>query len=140
MNQHNNNKNGKKIIILLLLVIVVQPLFSQSLFSQTLEYKEKIELDEILEVKKLFLFASKYFVLSGNSIYSFSKKGQVINTISKKGEGPGEFYRITDFIITNSGRLIIGGLRTANSGKISVYEINGKLIKDYKIDFTVNKV
>lgn len=56
----------------------------------------------------------------------FDKDGSYLMTIGRKGQGPGEFERITALQITNQKELMI---YDGNSRRISFFSLEGKLIR-----------
>ena len=45
------------------------------------------------------------YLASRGQIFKFDKKGNFVKTIGQKGQGPGDFQRIRELRITNSGEL-----------------------------------
>ena len=80
-------------------------------------------------VKKVILYDDLIFILDdqGPLVAIFDKKGKFVQTIGRKGNGPGEFYFPTDFIIDpkrNQLELFDGFRR-----QILIYDLQGNFRK-----------
>ena len=62
------------------------------------------------------------------SIKVFDSKGRYIQTIGRKGEGPGEFISIGDLTFLPNGRLMVMDLEAR---RISLFDLDGEYIESY---------
>lgn len=89
-----------------------------------LETTEKSLLGRISEVHNE---NSDWYILTReNSVFKFDKAGKFVYSIDSKGNGPGEFMRISAMCIDN-GHIY---LNECNQAKVCVYDTDGKWIKD----------
>lgn len=76
--------------------------------------------------------SDKYICLSDrNAIYRFSRSGEFLGKIEKKGQGPDEYTSIMDFIITGDDEIAVltGGRRS-----LLFYSWDGKMTKEVKLE------
>lgn len=75
--------------------------------------------------------ASDYvFILSGDILYQFDKKGKYIRKIGSKGRGPEEYGTIADAAIDDAlGQIFICDLQ-----KINIYDLSGRYLGNKKHD------
>ena len=70
-------------------------------------------------------------ISDGNGIYRFSHSGEFLGKIEKKGQGPDEYARISDFVMAEDGNVWI-----LPNGKASLmlYSWENRLMKEIKIE------
>lgn len=67
----------------------------------------------------------------GNALYKFSRTGEFLGKIEKKGQGPDEYQAIADFVIAEDGNVwVLGNGKTS----LMLYSWNNKLMKEVKIE------
>ncbi len=111
----------KKTVVLLIL-------FFRIAECQEIFWKSRIKLGSIgkvvIENNKIYLSD-----LSQTKIYVFDMKGNLVRTIGRKGQGPGEIMRIDDFDLWENKLFI------KESGvKIKKFDIEGKEIESINLD------
>lgn len=85
----------------------------------------------ITEVNKVIIYDSLLYIQNGrNNILVFNLLGNHINTIGKKGKGPGEILSLRDFCIYKNCIHIL------DFSCIKKYTMNGDFIKNFKFDFS----
>ena len=79
--------------------------------------------------------SDKYICLSDwNAIYRFSRSGEFLGKIEKKGQGPDEYTSIMDFIITGDDEIAV----LTEGRRILFYSWDGKMTKEVKLDPSLN--
>ena len=79
--------------------------------------------------------SDKYICLSDwNAIYRFSRSGEFLGKIEKKGQGPDEYSDIMDFIITGDDEIAV----LTEGRRILFYSWDGKMTKEVKLDPSLN--
>lgn len=110
----------------------VRPVPLSTLGSQ-LEYIP-LETDPACLIKSVsnsFVSDSSIYVSDGSRLLLFGRDGKFLRQIGSSGKGPGEYSRITDFIIDKDNREIF----ILSSRVVLVYDFNGQFKRDFKIDF-----
>ncbi len=105
-------------------------LLGKSGFSIThkFEFQKKITFSIPILIRSFdILDKTIYIRASDASIYCTDLNGKTKRIIGRKGKGPGEFVYISDFCLTHKKLFITEG------HKISVFDLQGKLQKEYKI-------
>lgn len=84
----------------------------------------------ISEISKVQQFKDNFYVLDSkkSNLYVFDKNGNFIRKIGQRGDGPGEYKDIRDFVI-NTEKETISILSNRNI-KIFKYDLKGNFIKD----------
>lgn len=82
----------------------------------------------LIGIDKLICFEERFYVLDVQrpALYIFSKSGNFIQQISRKGNGPGEYNMIYDFYIDENERKI--GLLNPY-GYLLIYNLNGVFLE-----------
>lgn len=82
----------------------------------------------LIGIDKLICFEERFYVLDVQrpALYIFSKSGNFIQQISRKGNGPGEYNMIYDFYIDENERKI--GLLSPY-GYLLIYNLNGVFLE-----------
>ena len=82
----------------------------------------------LIGIDKLICFEERFYVLDVQrpALYIFSKSGNFIQQISRKGNGPGEYNMIYDFYIDENERKI--GLLSPY-GYLLIYDLNGVFLE-----------
>lgn len=76
--------------------------------------------------------SDKFICISdGNAVYRFSHSGEFQGKVAKKGQGPDEYARISDFVIAEDGNVWV-----LPNGKTSLmlYSWDNRLVKEMKIE------
>jgi hypothetical protein len=86
----------------------------------------------IADIDKIIIDSDKIYILDRRNflIYIFDIKGNYLNKLSKRGNGPGEYFDITDFIVVDSSIFVLSRVMK----KILVYSENLDFIKNYPLD------
>lgn len=87
------------------------------------------------DVKKLICTEANIFIQDAlsNKVYLFDTLGNYKTSFGSLGEGPSEYRGLDDFLVDiNQGNLY---LLDGNSRKICVYNIEGKFVKYYNLNF-----
>jgi hypothetical protein len=94
-----------------------------------LEFKNELPIGKI---DKLIIKNDTLFILDKltNSVFVYTKEGEIICRILAFGKGKGEYFRIDDFFVDEKKRLI--GLKENFARKILYYTFNGKFAFDVK--------
>ncbi|MGV8096477.1 MAG: 6-bladed beta-propeller [Mangrovibacterium sp.] len=84
-------------------------------------------------IKKVVLYDNKFFILDSQRplLAVFSIEGKYIRSIGKKGNGPGEFYYPTDFLIDLEQKQI--ELYDGFRDRILIYDLEGNFKKRIQI-------
>lgn len=80
----------------------------------------------------VYLYGDEYYVADFRmqQVFRFSKEGKYINHIGEGfGEGPGEFDRFVDFIITDDGIFI----PDASGMNVSWFTLEGELLETFRV-------
>jgi hypothetical protein len=88
----------------------------------------------ISEIIKVILWQDRIFILDGYltaSVVIFDSSGKWINTISRKGQGPDEYLRVSDIFVDEEEQLLCI-LCPANQ-KLMLFDKNGQLQKQEKL-------
>lgn len=76
------------------------------------------------------------FVLDGEQFLKFDKKGKFIKNLFKKGQGPGEFERIGNYLFSSHGIVVLQG----RPNKIVKLDLLGELINEIRPEEAVSKL
>jgi len=82
--------------------------------------------------ENLVLTKEYIFVYGGtkSGFFQFDRQGKFIRKIAKKGQGPGEYVYLSDFVINEEQRHIY--ILSSHTWKILVYDFDGNHIKDFQ--------
>lgn len=95
--------------------------------------------DAYIQSISKFIFTDQYLLLqneSKQSIIIYDKSGKYINSISKKGRGPGEYLYISDFMFDEKTREIT----ICDQDRLKKYSFNGDFISEQKFDSRISKI
>jgi hypothetical protein len=86
----------------------------------------------ISDIDKIIIKSDKIYILDrrNSSIYIFDIKGNYLNKLSRKGNAPGEYLELSDFIVVDSSIFVLSRVMK----KILVYSENLDLIRNYPLD------
>jgi hypothetical protein len=94
----------------------------------------------ISSINKMY-FVNEYICIldreGGKGVFLFDQYGKFIRKIGKIGKGPGEYISIDDFTIDKNNSLVY---LLTNRKNILLYDINGKYIRSFDIDFYASKI
>jgi hypothetical protein len=68
--------------------------------------------------------------MTGQELWLANGKGEVINKIEAKGQGPGEYEAINDLLVDRENQTI--EILDGGSGKIIKYRLDGKFVEEWK--------
>ena len=141
-------------IILLSLFLIQNVGFTQEIFKNPKKPLSRdsgrvVQLEEKLRIKDLegrYYFKNpntirihpdgSIFVLDEEQFLEFDKNGQYIRNFFRKGQGPGEFERIQNFIFTDEQIVIFQN----RPQKIVILDRSGKLVKEIKPEDPVSRL
>lgn len=86
-----------------------------------------------------FILTDQYLLFkneSNQSIVIYDKSGKYINSISKKGRGPGEYLYISDFMFDEKTREIT----ICDNDRLKKYSFNGDFLSEQKFDSRISKI
>lgn len=86
-----------------------------------------------------FILSESYLIFrneSKQSIIIFDNSGKHINTIAKRGRGPGEYSYISDFMFDEKAKEIT----ICDNDKLKKYSFTGEFISEQKLDSKIFKV
>jgi hypothetical protein len=86
-----------------------------------------------------FILTDQYLLFkneSKQSIIIYDKSGKYINSISKKGRGPGEYLYISDFMFDEKTREIT----ICDLDRLKKYSFNGDFLSEQKIDSRISNI
>jgi hypothetical protein len=89
----------------------------------------------IKSVSNVFVSDSFLYVSDGSRLLLFGISGKFIRQIGSAGRGPGEYSKVADFIVDGKSREIY----VLSSRLVLIYDFNGKLKRDFKIEFPCNQ-
>jgi hypothetical protein len=95
--------------------------------------------DAYIQSTSKFIFTDKYMLFkneSKQSIIIYDKSGKYINSISKKGRGPGEYTYISDFMFDEKSREII----ICDLDRLKKYSFSGDFLSEQKFDSRISKI
>lgn len=86
------------------------------------------------KISDLKLFNGNIFISDKKALYKFDSKGNFIQQIGRKGNGPGEYGMVFFFSIIEKTNEII--LFSYPAGRINIYDIeNGTYKRSFRLDF-----
>lgn len=83
------------------------------------------------DIDKTLYVGGRFYILDymgTSSVFVFDESGSFLFKVGNVGQGPGEYYKVTDFDV-NNGRIY---LLDSKKRKILSYDLDGKYMKDYK--------
>jgi hypothetical protein len=86
-----------------------------------------------------FLLTDPYLLFkneSKQSLIIYDKSGKYINSIAKKGRGPGEYLYISDFLFDEKTKEIT----ICDDDKLKMYSLNGDFISEKKFDSRISRI
>jgi hypothetical protein len=91
----------------------------------------------IISINKVVNYKNTYYVFdkSAQNIFKFSQSGKFLSKIGRRGDGPGEFLEIHDFLINEESNSIL----ISDYFKVHEYSLDGKFIGDFKTDILFSK-
>ena len=76
-------------------------------------------------------------ISDGNAIYRFSRSGEFLGKIEKKGQGPDEYTAISDFVVADDENvwvLPMGKSLPMGESSLMLYSWDNRLVKELKIE------
>ena len=91
------------------------------------------------DIMKVISAKGRIFVApwNGKSIFIFDRSGKYLSRIDKEGRGPGEYLKISDFMVTEEPEEIVV---YAREGKLNFYDWDGNFLRDSKQDAFVGGI
>ena len=106
-----------------------------SFLSLNLKSEKVCDLDEVLKLEQLFIDNDHAYITEDFIIYIYSiKKKNLVRSFGKKGEGPGEFISMRNFIIGDKT------ISIDSQNKILFFSKEGKFINEIRKDPNCNKL
>lgn len=88
------------------------------------------------DIKKLFEYKNRFYILSNNSIFIFKNDGSYIGNIKRIGHASNEYVEIDDFCLFDNNIFI----SDAQNKKIIVLSENGTYVKNIILDVYPEKI
>jgi hypothetical protein len=91
-------------------------------------------------INKIYFVDNHIYILDrngGKGVFIFNRNGKFIRKIGTTGGGPGEYVSIDDFTIDKNNLSIY---LLTNRRNILLYNIDGKYIRSFNIDFFASKI
>lgn len=117
---------------------------SKECFDHFYHLKEVIPLETtdssvMGDIMKVISAKGRIFVApwNGKSIFIFDRSGKYLSRIDKEGRGPGEYLKISDFMVTEEPEEIVV---YAREGKLNFYDWDGNFLRDSKQDAFVGGI
>lgn len=115
---------------------------SKESFDRFYHLKEVIPLETtdssvMGDIMKVISAKDRIFVApwNGKSIFMFDRKGKYLSRIDKEGRGPGEYLRISDFMVTEEPEEIV---LYAREGKLNFYDWEGNFLREQRTHLFIN--
>ena len=70
--------------------------------------------------------------LSSGTLLKYTRSGKFIQKISRAAKGPGEYIRLSDFLLVNDQLILLD----AGRGKVMFFSKNGEFIKEFALEET----
>lgn len=83
------------------------------------------------DIMKVISAKDRIFVApwNGKGIFVFNREGKYLNRIDREGRGPGEYLKISDFMVEEDPEEIVV---YAREGKLNFYDWNGNFLRETK--------
>jgi hypothetical protein len=95
----------------------------------------KLPTDSVMgEINKIQYENDKIFISDGQTMFVFSDNGQLLTCFNKKGNGPGEYTGITDFVVNGETITVL------NRQKLLNYNHSGEYISTHNLELGVISV
>ena len=133
-NSKNENENSNKILSKKVLEVNFSKakVYSYSNLFTSVKYLplETVSGHLVGDISKIISTNDRYFIKSGSKISVFDESGKFQFDIDEKGEAPGHYRGITDFLVDTTSQQI--EILDNRSFKVYVYDWEGKYVKDWK--------
>jgi hypothetical protein len=104
--------------------------------SQLFDHVKAIKLETtsesiLPEFNKILVHENRIYISTGSEIFIFSTDGKFINTVSKEGQGPGEYNNISDIAYDETKeefQILDAGLK-----RVMVYDKDFNYLRNYNI-------
>jgi hypothetical protein len=98
--------------------------------ADTLEYLELKTPEDIIitRIFNIIQLDDFFFILSRDGLFKFTRKGEYITTMGRKGQGPGEYNQVFDIEVDPVKREFI----IADSEQTLFYDLDGKFLRREK--------
>lgn len=91
------------------------------------------ENNPIKQIKRILQRENNYWILTSDKIFHLDLSGKILDSISKQGNGPGEFESIDDIRWNERSNLL--EVLDKNSGKLLRFNINGEFQNEWNNDY-----
>lgn len=119
-----------------LFYLLVLQLFLVNVFADNLVFVKKIVPKQPLENWKFTVTKDRVYVMSSEScIYCLDFNGEIKSSIGRRGEGPGEFKSLGDFVILDHHIAAAD-----HSRKIGFFKLDGTLLREKKTEHNIENV
>src|SRR5690554_4757407 len=78
------------------------------------------------DIAKVRVIGDTIGIMTGQELWLANRKGEVINKIEAKGQGPGEYETINDLLVDKENQTI--EILDGGSGKIIKYSLDGEFV------------
>jgi hypothetical protein len=106
-----------------------------SLYASVLKFEKKIFPADYERFNKFVIYDDKIIVSTDSLIFIYDKEGKLLQRIGQKGQGPGEFRNIADFIVNNKEIVVADYHR-----KIAYFDRHGNLIKEIRTNHNIQSI
>ena len=95
----------------------------------------KLPTDSVMgEIRKIQYANSRIYISDGETMFVFSDDGQLLSCFNRKGQGPGEYLGIMDFVVNGETITVL------SSRKLLTYNHSGENISTLNLEFGVASV
>lgn len=84
----------------------------------------------IVNINRIRTSDKSICISDGNALYRFSRSGEFLGKIEKKGQGPEEYATISDFVMTEDENVWV---LPAGKTSLMLYSWDNRLVKELKI-------
>src|SRR5690606_13029035 len=122
------------ISLTIFLLLITNQIFSQSVFDDEFVIVGHLEIKEVFFpdplAVKVTTNASGDFIVSHilkKSVFKFDDQGNLIRTMGREGQGPGEFNYISHVTVTSDDNYFVSDMM----GRSALFDSNGDLVDSY---------
>ncbi len=94
----------------------------------------KLQTDiNIVKISKVVFFNDNYYILDKKTskLLVFNKKGQFLQKIGSRGQGPGEYTKLSEFEIDKKNNLLL--LFSRSDSKLLKFDLQGNFISSFRL-------
>lgn len=132
--QYNLNDSGAKFVDITVSYPVEEPISIYELVNiQGFVQLKDSERFFITSANKIEEWNNKYLIFDGNKevVAAFGGAGDYVSTVGNKGEGPGYYHGVTDFVVDRSRELIL--IYSRGNQSLFEYDKNLEFVRQIKL-------